>query len=348
MAVDELARIKTALTQRNEREAAAARRTQRADHPGAPEESELAELQSLLSADPEFRKFGEVLRRRRDTRREALLAAQAGRRSEEQKSQAAAAAASAARIAARREALTFLAQPFTSSYVMLDEPFLIWELPHPNLEIFRNSQIESFGSWVKVLLDTKSSPGGPNETDFRFYFLWRNPSDYYAVANVSSSLSLNGQAVAFGSPGVWSGNVANLWVGAYLSIIRWSGWGADENGQTYDETPYPVYDQSAKKSIVGFAAFGGDLFTDAVSESKTFDPEMPYDVSARLILIPGRAVTLFEVGLTVEWWCHDGSGASSTTVEDDFQRVRLDLADNPPAYMARCPMVELEILTPPA
>jgi hypothetical protein len=197
MAVDELAQIKTALAELNEREAPTRRGTLRADHRPSPAQSELAELQSLLSADSNLREFGESLTRRRDERRKAL---QAQMRSDAQTSQAVGAASSAAAIAARRHALALLAQPFTSSYVTLDEPFLIWELPHPELDIFRDSNIETFGSWVKILVDTKSTPGGWHATDFRFYFLWENPSDYYAVANVSSSLALNGQAVAWGAP----------------------------------------------------------------------------------------------------------------------------------------------------
>jgi hypothetical protein len=348
MAVDELAQIKTALAELNEREAPTRRGTLRADHRPSPAQSELAELQSLLSADSNLREFGESLTRRRNERHKAL---QAQMRSDAQTSQAVGAASSAAAIAARRHALALLAQPFTSSYVTLDEPFLIWELPHPELDIFRDSNIETFGSWVKILVDTKSTPGGWHATDFRFYFLWENPSDYYAVANVSSSLALNGQAVAWGGSGVLSGDHAYLNVNAYLSIVRWSGWGDDpDTGQSNDQTPYPIYNyqsdyQSSRKSVVSFDAYGGGWFSDAEPKSKTFDPQMPYGVSARLIAIPGRAVTLFEVGLEVEWWFNDGYGQ---TVDDDDQSITLDLAYDPLAYMARCPMVELEILTPPA
>ncbi len=345
MAVDELAQIKSALADLHDRDAAHRRRPLPADRRPAPAHSDLGELESLLSADAGFGTFGDILTRRRETQRASLLALQKQLRSEAQPAQAAGVAQLAESIAARRHALSLLAQPFTSTYVTLDEPFLIWELPHPNLDIFRDSAIEPYGSWVKILLETTQSPGGQQETDFRFYFLWENPSDYYAVVNVSSSLALNGQAVAWGSPGRLSGNTASLYVNAYLTVMRWSGWGDDPaTGVSLDQTQYPVYDYAdANVSVVDFDAYGGDWFDDPQPGSKVFDPQSPYDVSARLVAIPGRAVTLFEVGLNVSWWFHYGVD----TVDDDGQSITLDLGYDPLGYMAKCPMVELELLTPP-
>ncbi|MGH3272191.1 MAG: hypothetical protein ACRDN1_24460 [Trebonia sp.] len=39
-----------------------------------------------------------------------------------------------------------LSRPFISYYVMLDTPFLIWELPNPDLSIFLSSAIEAAGA----------------------------------------------------------------------------------------------------------------------------------------------------------------------------------------------------------
>ena len=345
MPVEEIAEIKAALAALNEREAATRRGVPPADHRPAPARSELTELESLLTAHPDIGRLGEILARRLDGRRESLLALQERMRNDAQKTQPAAKAALAAAVDARRQALAILSQPFTSTFVTLDSPFLIWELPHPDLDMFRDSGIESGASWVKILLQATRTPGGPQQTDFRFYFIWDNPSDYYAVANVSSALSLNGQAVAWGSPGRLSGNFASLSVTAYLNVMRWSGWGTDPNtGQSNDQTPYPIYDyQSANKSVASFDAYGGDWFHDAVPGSATFDPQIPYDMIARLVAIPGGAVTLFEVGLRINWWFHD----ATETVDDDYQSITLDLAYDPLGYIARCPMVQLEVLTAP-
>ena len=79
-------------------------------------------------------KLGDLLARRLDGRRKSLLALP-GQMREAQKTKPAAAAALAAAIDARRKALSILSRPFTSTFVTLDEPFLIWELPNPNLDI---------------------------------------------------------------------------------------------------------------------------------------------------------------------------------------------------------------------
>ena len=58
------------------------------------------------------------------------------------------------------EALFFssLTTPFTSSFVTLDKPFLIWQLPHPELDVFIESHIESMNSSVKVLVNVTPDP----------------------------------------------------------------------------------------------------------------------------------------------------------------------------------------------
>jgi hypothetical protein len=345
VAVDELTHIKSALSELARRDAATPRRKLGADHRPGVSHSELNQLQSLLSADSDLGRLAEILTRRRDEQRKALLAVQEEMRSEAQKWQLAAAASLAAATAARVQALELLAEPFTSTYVTLPEPLLIWELPHPELNIWRDDQIVPGGSWVKLILETKSSPAGQSYTDFRFYFLWENPTDYYAVANVSSSLSLNGQADAWGNPGIISGDHADLDVSAYLTVMRWSGWPNDPiTGQSENQTPYPVYDwQDTTKSVVAFDAFGGDWFDSADPKSASFDPSKPYDVNADLVAIPGGAVTLFEVGLTIGWSFHNIDGDN---VESDYQSITLDLGYDPLGYRAVCPMVQLEVLTP--
>ncbi len=149
MDIDELAKIKAGLTELNRREEPARRHTIRPDHRPAPERAELAKLESLLTADQSFGKVGEILARRNVERHKAQVALQEHLLGEAQKTQAVGEASLAAAVAARGHALELLAQPFTSSFVTLDKPFLIWELPHPNLDIFRDSSIEPFASWVE-------------------------------------------------------------------------------------------------------------------------------------------------------------------------------------------------------
>ncbi|HUC26529.1 MAG TPA: hypothetical protein VMA73_27825 [Streptosporangiaceae bacterium] len=345
MTISNIEEIKAALVARGEREAAARRRTPRADrHPApAPVQSDLADLRSLQQADPGMGKLGEILARRLDEQRKSVLARQAQERDAQQAQSDAAAAAATAAINARRAALSILAQPLPSPPVILETPFLIWELPNPDLSIFQGSGTVLDGSWVKILLDTQHTPDGQQSTDFRFYFIWQNETDYYAVANVSSALWLTGTASAIGSSGDFSGNWASLSLEAELNVIRWSGWGTDPvTGKSNDQTPYPIYDQNSYvNTVANLYGFGGDWFNHAKPESMTFDPLTPYELSASLIAIPGQAVTVFEVDLVLEWWFYNDH---YETVDNQPQSISLDLASNTNRVL--CPQVDLEILTP--
>ena len=170
----------------------------------------------------------------------------------------------------------------------------------------------------------------------------QNQTGYYAVANVSSSLWLNGAASAIRSSGDFSGNNANLTLGAQLSVIRWSGWGTDPvTGQSNDQTQYPLYDQNASyKSVADLDGFGGDWFNPARPAHATFSLTVPYEVSASLIAIPGQAVTVFEVDLDLGWWFYNDH---LDTVDNQPQSISLDLASG--ANTVLCPMVLLETLT---
>jgi hypothetical protein len=335
MTNDNIEEIKTALAAMKEREASTRRSTIRAEDQSASAQSDLAELKALLAANPDLGKLGEILARR-DKRRESLLAQQ-HRRPDAQETQAAATAATAA-INARRQALSILSQPFTPPYyVTLDTPGWFLVLPNTELSIIQDFGIEPGGSWFKALLNTSDPTGG--HAYIQFYFVWVNPSDYYAVANVSSSLLLNGWAKASGEWALLDRNNAYLYVRAYLNVIRWSGWGTDpDTGQSLDQTTYPVNTNASETLVANLDGWGGNLFSSARPEQATFNPaQKPYDVSASLILIPGGAVTVFEVGLYVDW-SFDGVG-------DHPGSIILDLADN--GYIAQCPLVQLEVLTGP-
>jgi hypothetical protein len=335
MTTDNIEEIKTALAAMKERETPTRRSTIHAEDQSAAEQSDLAELESLLAANPDLGKLGEILARR-DKRRESLLAQQ-HRRPDAQETQAAATAATAA-IKARRQALSILSQPFTPPYyVTLDTPVAFLELPHADFSILQDSGITPGWSWVTARLDTNHSPDGyMTGTSFQFYFLWQNPSDNYAVVNVSSSLYLRGSAGASGSWAILSGNTATLSVTAYLDVVRWSGWGTDpDTGQSNDQTPYPGgYSQTTAAYLQGF---GGDLFDSAQPEQATFSLLNPYGVSASLIAIPGQAWTMFEVGLQVGW------GFGGATGQD--QSVVFDIATD--GGVAGCPFVQIEVLTGP-
>ena len=112
----------------------------RADKHRATAQDDLAELETLLAAEPGLGRLTELLSRHRDARRDAQAESEAQIR-DEAKPDPAAEARAAAAISARAVSLELLSAPFTTSWVTLDTPFLIWQPPHPNLDIFLDSGI---------------------------------------------------------------------------------------------------------------------------------------------------------------------------------------------------------------
>jgi hypothetical protein len=336
MTIDHIEEIKTALAAMKEREASTRRSTIRAEDQSAAAQSDLAELKALLAANPDLGKLGEILARR-DKRRKSLLAQQ-HRRPDAQETQAAATAATAA-INARRQALSILSQPFTPYYVTLDTPGWFLVLPNTDLSILQGDDISPGESWFKALLNTTlDNVPGPDPAEFQFYFPWVNPSDYDAIVNVSSPVLVNGWAEAKGSWDFFDSNYASLYLNAYLNVYRWSGWGTDpDTGQSLDETPYPGADPASETNVASLNAFGGNIFSAQRDETVTISPGSGYEVSASLILIPGGAVTVFEVGLRVDWSFNGATGQD--------QQIIFDTATDD--HIVGCPFVQLEVLTGP-
>ena len=163
-------------------------------------------------------------------------------------------------VAARTKALGMLTKPFTSTFITLGKPFLIWQLPNPQLNIFIDSHVEAMNSSVKILINTNA---GSDNTQFVFYFLWENESDFFSVINASSSLVFNGSCEVDAAAGIFSGDSSYLNMDAALSTMRWSGWGADPmSGQSNDQTPYPDYQQSQFQTVAALHTQGGHIFGD--------------------------------------------------------------------------------------
>lgn len=236
-------------------------------------------------------------------------------------------------IAARFEALKLLQVPFASSFITLDKPFLIWQLPNPQLDIFIDSQIASMNSSVRVLVNINE---GSNSTRFVFFYLWRNDSDFFAVANVASSLIVNGACLVGAAAGVFSGDRATLNAAASLSIIRWSGWGNDPvTGESNDQKPHPNVQATQRRQVAFLEAEGGHIFQSGDFEDQSFSFE-PFPVSHSLLVVPGNAVVLFHVALELSYGIDGG-----LTIPD---QVFVDFSESGNGVF--CPNLELEILTP--
>jgi hypothetical protein len=238
-------------------------------------------------------------------------------------------AAFRAGMAARLEALQLLKAPFLSSLLTLDQPFLIWQLPHPQLDIFTDSRIEPNNSSVRVLVNKSD---GSNSTRFVFFFLWRNESDFFAVANIGSSLVINGRCLIFANDGIIFSDSATLNIAASLTLVRWSGWGTDPvSGQSNDQTLYPNTQSTQRQQVASFSVEGGNILSLGDLEGKSFSFET-FPLSHSLFVIPGGASVMLQVALELSYG-FDGGGNVSVDFSEDGNAVF-------------CPNVVLEILTP--
>jgi len=247
----------------------------------------------------------------------------------------AAAAAYRQGIAARAKAIGLLKEPYTSTLVMLDTAFAIWELPHPEFNIFIGSDTGPMNNWIKVFVNEIA---GNNATQFMFYFVWQNTSDTDVVINAASVLAPGGYCEIAAAPGFLSGD--HSWLGIYANFrtIRWSGWGTDPmTGQNADQTPYPGFQQSQLQAIAGLSAWGGSYFGSG-RDVETHPPFVfqNFEVSQNQILVPARAVAVFEVSFNLSYGFNTGG--------DTADWVYADFSTNANAVF--CPFVLLEQLSP--
>lgn len=300
------------------RRASAGSRVRRPPRDQPPPKSEV-ELRSLLESDPSVAKLASVLTQRLAERVAAQKVAQA-----EQRAQAEIDNATTAKIAdaieAERAALELLAQSNAETFVTLTKPLFIAQLPQTEYGQFKDQHIEPFNSWFKV--DINDSSGGTGlehhltgaNTSFVAYYLWENPSDQYAFGSVKSNMVLRGWAAANGSPGKLYGNWADLYITVGLTPIRWTGWGADAAGNSLDGTPYPL---AATKEIVNWQCYGGDWFSSDSGHPNGVPLNPSNPLSIPTIAIPGRAVTVFELSLYIDWGFHaDWGGGYQSAVQE--------------------------------
>lgn len=278
-------------------------------------------------ADLPTARLGELAERRLAERRRLSAERRAGRAQDVDLDRAAFDQA----VANQREALD---EPgLLSTFEVLDRPFLIMETPRTELDIFIDAHFETLNSSVKILAEKHS---GADSTQFTFHFLWTNTAATAAVFNVSTSLTLNGFCEAIADTGIFSGHESWVSIGAFLSLIRWSGWGVDPaTGQSRDQTPFPVSQSTQFKQVAFLDVHGGGLFGDVGIEERDFHFE-PFPLSCDLIAVPAGASMVFEVSLLVQYGFSDGGEADL---------VKLDFATTDRDRRVICPLVALELLT---
>jgi hypothetical protein len=208
--------------------------------------------------------------------------------------------------------------------VTLDQPFLIWQLPNPQSEIFLDQVYAPFGSLIKINAYTTS---GSDNTQFIFYFWWNNDADTFALINVSTSLVLNGKCAAAAAPAVLFGNNAYLDMSASLNLLQW--W-------TQPPTT-PAYQSTQFHSITSLHASTGASFDFGSPDEKLqvffF---FPVDLSYSMLAVPPQSGLLIEVSVQMDYSFDGGELDLSEFVQADFSS-----GDG----FIMCPSVQLEILT---
>ncbi len=219
-----------------------------------------------------------------------------------------------ARIAHQRQALQArLAAPLAPPYpITLDKPFLIWASPRSN--ILFDSRIQSGNSWARVEVASRSW----NSDKVSFYFLWNNPSDYHAVINANTALTLWGdcQATAEGSLlHFYTPNFSGLVLTGYL--YPWEWWNQP-----------PTLTQEDHEDLGGVGAQAG--LTD---DSGLAPLTGIYSLRTEPVVLAPPRPLVFEVSVAFDCtWV--GGGSVQAAVEITCPSVELSLLTAPPLQAA--------------
>jgi hypothetical protein len=234
----------------------------------------------------------------------------------------------------RRKAIAQLAaadSPYTSRYVMLEKPYLIWALRDGRAKdsLLRDSHIESGNSWAKVFSQFGDEGSFFAHDEVNFYFRWTNDTHADAVVNVTSFLMLDGGCHAWADSG-WLWNPFATWAtDTYidmratvdLSLLEWWHQPATEPLRQADQSD-PVTDLFVDG---GFALWSlGNTADRRISGT--------YNVNYDTFRVPANRVAMFEVSLNLRYSGDEGFGW---------------FAFDGPGHSVLCPFVQLEIISPP-
>lgn len=203
---------------------------------------------------------------------------------------------------------------FPFPMVTLDKPFLIWASPRSN--IISDSNIEPFNSWAKIKVDSTKSSGIDK---LSFYFIWDNPSDFFAVINASTFMSASGhcEVTAHGGLSGIDPTTRYSYLGVSAAFALWEWW---------KQPPVPTpYATQMFASLAASASFWDN--SDSVSVSDGFGLDKTF------FIVPPRGVVVIEVALQVSY--SNGHGH----IVADFESG---------GFKVGCPVVVVAILTSPS
>jgi hypothetical protein len=183
-------------------------------------------------------------------------------------------------------------------YHLLNTPFLIWPTNSVDLEA---SEIVPANSWAKfrARIGTNRSFFG----DVKFYYLWDNPNDKFAVINADGYSIFHGTAfVGVGGGNFPANRSASVRLTATLQIFEW--WNQPPT------SPFVQPDQSAEILNLRVSA-GGFFEVGAIDLRNVFRGS---DLRHTLMLVPPRGVVVFAVTTAASM----GTGQDNGLAEIDF------------------------------
>jgi hypothetical protein len=183
-------------------------------------------------------------------------------------------------------------------YELLNKPFLIWPSNSVDLEA---SEIVPSNSWAKFR--ARITKGKVFYGNVKFYYLWRNPRDAFAVINVDGYAIFHGYAYVGVGGGFFPGDrMAGVSVDGQLDILEW--WNQPPT------QPPAQPDQSVKVASLKVTAYGWS----EVGAIDGRDIYRGYDLRHTLMIVPPSSVLVFTVPAAVTL----GTGSDSGLAEIDF------------------------------
>ncbi len=184
----------------------------------------------------------------------------------------------------------------SAEYELLNEPFLIWPTNSVDLEASEIVPSNSFAKFRTRVGHNKRFYG-----DVKFYYLWRNPRDKFAVINVDGYITFNGHC----NVGVQGGNfpgdrAAYLAVTGSLDILEWFNQPPTSPPKQADQEATAL---DLRVTAFGFAEVG------AVDARNLF---RGYDLRHTLMVVPPSAVLVFVVAGEVSCNTGEDSGLGET------------------------------------
>jgi hypothetical protein len=201
-------------------------------------------------------------------------------------------------------------------YHLLNTPFLIWPTNSVDLEA---SEIVPANSWAKfrARIGTNRSFLG----DVKFYYLWDNPTDKFAVINANGYSIFHGTAfVGVGGGNFPANRSASVRLTATLQILEW--WNQPPT------SPFSQPDQSAEILKLRVSA-GGFFEVGALDFRNVFRGS---DLRHNLMLVPPHGVVVFAV-----------TTAASMSTGQDSGEAEVDFASG--EFMVGSPAVLVTVLT---